>query len=532
MKKTKIFTPDETLDKFLKWFDFKKRLAFITAFVIGFITHISMITDYIMSQDGLWNSVQYFRPGDWEITLGRWGINLMQRLNNYIAIPNLTTISCILIMSVVAVIIVDLFDLKNKTSIIITSSILVVAPTFLVTVLYIYTSLSYCMCLLFSVLAIWSIYKIKNKKVAYILSVIFFVLSLSIYQSYIGLSIGLCLMISIINIIRDEKNIKEVLLEIVNVGIAIIIAGIMYLVITKIILWLLCLELASYRNADKFSIIDIIKNLKISLLKTYKDFLAFFLRDRIIFNTNYRREVFYLLLFISTFILTVTKIIKIDKRKRLINCATLFVLAILLPIALNVIDILFINTEMYALTAGQMIFIIPFCLSLIESVEKYNSLKWISIISLLFIIGTYYIADNTSYTALKMTYNQAYATTERLIDRIENTPDYDKSYPIIFGGIIGNNNFPRTSNIYQYTIGSVVNNTVFHGTYGGQVGTWVNYLKVYFGMDVIPAEANLYYTVVTSDEYKEMEIFPAQNSIKIRDGIIIVKLSDEPPVAF
>ena len=532
MKKTKIFTPDETLDKFLNWFDFKKKLAFVVAFVVGFITHISMITDYIMSQDGLWNSIQYFRPGDWEITLGRWGINLTQRLNNFIAIPSLTTISCLLIMSVIAVLIVDLFDLKNKTSIIITACILVVAPSFLVTVLYIYTSLSYCMCMLFSVLAIWSIYKIKNKKIAYIASIVCFILSLSIYQSYIGLSIGLCLMVNILNIIKDEKEVKDVLIEIVKTGVAIIVAGVLYLVITKLILWLLCLDLASYKNANSFSIIDIIKNLKSSIIKTYKDFLAFFIRDRIIANSNYRREVFYLLLFISTFVLAISKTFKLDKKKRLISVIVLFVLVMFLPIALNIIDLLFINTEMYVLTAGQMIFVIPLCLALIECTEGHNVWKWVSIISLLFVIGTYYIADNTSYTALKMTYNQAFTATERLIDRIESNPNYDKSYPIIFGGIIGNNNYPRTSNIYQYTIGQIVNNTTFHGTYGGQVGTWVNYLKIFFGMDVIPAEANLYYTIVTSDEYKEMEVFPAQNSIKIRDGIIIVKLNDDPPLPF
>ena len=70
-KMKKIYTPEEVLNNFLVWFDFKKKLAFIITFVIGFITHIPMITDYIMSQDGLWNSIQYFRPGDWEITLGR-----------------------------------------------------------------------------------------------------------------------------------------------------------------------------------------------------------------------------------------------------------------------------------------------------------------------------------------------------------------------------------------------------------------------------------------------------------------------------
>ena len=119
VEKNKILnTPEEVLNKFLKWFDKRKRLAFITTFIIGILTHITMLTETIMSQDGLWNSMQYFRPGNWELSLGRWGIFLIERLHNFIAIPTITTIFCIFFMAVTAVIIIDLFDFKNKISII------------------------------------------------------------------------------------------------------------------------------------------------------------------------------------------------------------------------------------------------------------------------------------------------------------------------------------------------------------------------------------------------------------------------------
>ena len=54
-KKIKIITPESALEKFLKWFDKNKRLAFIIVILVGIITHITMITETIMSQDGLWN---------------------------------------------------------------------------------------------------------------------------------------------------------------------------------------------------------------------------------------------------------------------------------------------------------------------------------------------------------------------------------------------------------------------------------------------------------------------------------------------
>jgi hypothetical protein len=169
---------------------------------------------------------------------------------------------------------------------------------------------------------------------------------------------------------------------------------------------------------------------------------------------------------------------------------------------------------------------------MLEKLDKVVFLKWIAIFSAIFIMGTYYLADHTSYAALKLTYNQAYSTTIRIMDRIENTAGYTKDMPILFGGIVGNNNYPRTSNLYGYTIGSVVNNVAFHGTYGGQLGTWQSFLQIFLGLDVVLCSDNVYYDIVNGSVYEEMEVFPAQNSIKIMDGIVIVKLSEDPPLPY
>ena len=154
-KELKVITPEDALSKFLKWFDTNKRIAFLLALVVGFITHITMITETIMSQDGLWNSMEYFRPGDWETSLGRWGIELVQRATQFIAIPSINTVFCIFLMAVTAAILVDVLDLKSKISVIFTSLALVLTPTLVATLLYIYTSFAYCFNLLLSVLVIW-----------------------------------------------------------------------------------------------------------------------------------------------------------------------------------------------------------------------------------------------------------------------------------------------------------------------------------------------------------------------------------------
>lgn len=533
--KEEILSPDEVFEKFLKWFDTRKRFAFITVIILGFIAHITMLTETIMSQDGLWNSMKYSRAGDWELTLGRWGIVLVEILNNFIKIPTIATISCIITMAIAAIFLVEVFDLKSKISILVTSAILVLTPTFTATVLYVYTSFAYCFNFLLAILAIWFLYNYKNKKLGFLLSSLCIMFSFSIYQSYIGVTIGLCLMIGIINTLKEKSNIKQVLFEILRTAGAVIVGGILYFIITMILLKISGFELATYKAVNTVGILDIFSNLKDSIIQAYKDFGIFFMGDSVVYNANYKRDVMYFVFFALFAILLLIKILKIedDKKNKICKILLVGVSIVVLPLALNIVDILAPKTKIYILTATQMILMIPFTFAIMEMIEKKYILKYASILCTVIIMGTYYLATNTSYSALKITYNQAYATTVRIMDRIENTPGYNKDLKILFGGIVGNNNFPRTSNLYGFTIGEIANNVVFHGTYGGQLGTWENYLKVFLGLDVTFCEDNVYRDIVTGKIYKEeMDVFPAANSIRIMDGIVVVKLSEDPPLPF
>lgn len=530
-KKSKLITPEEALEKFLKWFDTNKRLAFLVALIVGLIAHITMITETIMSQDGLWNSIEYFRPGVWETSLGRWGIEILERVTQFIAIPSINTVLCIVMMAITSVFIVDILDLKSKVSVIFTSLALVLTPTLVATLLYIYTAFAYCANFLISTLVIWFLYKFKHKKVGFMLATLCFMFSLSVYQSYIGISIGLCIMVSILDLLKN-KDIKEVLKNIGKSVLAVLLGTILYYVLTQILLNVSSMELSEYKNAESISLLGILAGLKDTIIQTYRDFISFFFGNEIVYNTNYRREVVYGLFFAMFGLATVSAIINLKEENgkiKLGKIALILAFIAVLPIGLNIIDIIVVGNGMYALTAVQMILMIPFSFAIFELLNKFIIIKWAAILSAFIVMWSYYIADNTSYAALKLTYNQAYSSTMRVMDRIETTPGYTKDMPILFGGIIGNNNYPRTSSLYTYTIGSIVNNTTFHGPYGGAMGTWVKFLKIFYGLDVNLCTAEEYYNIVTSVDYKEnMECFPAESSVKIMHGIVVVKLDEEP----
>ena len=528
--------PGKVLNCFMKWFDGDKKLAFFVALFVGIITHIQMLTDIIFSQDGIWNSMSYFRPGVWEVSLGRWGLELVGRLNSFLAIPSLATISCILCMAIGALFVVDLFEIKNKVGIIFTSSAIVVAPTLLVTLLYVYTSFAYCFCFMISVIAVWLVYKCGTlPRLSLVCAAVLFMLSLSIYQSYIGVTIALCIMKSIVDLAKEDKETKDILIHILKTICVVVAGGILYYIVSMILIKVNGIDGLMYK-AEGVSLVSIICGIPSGIIQSYKDFAAYFFRDRILSNTNFRREVLYLIMFIVLGIALLIRFIKCegkDKKDILIKRVLMVALLLVLPIGLNFVNILVAGNELYVLSAYQMILVIPFAVAVMEGGRIFNFGKWVFVVVLFGILATYFITDMASYAALKLTYNQAYSTTVRILDRIENTPGYEKDMPIAFIGIIGDNNYPRTNNLYNFTIGTMINNPVFHYSYSGMMGTWQNYLRIFFGIEIkIPTERE--YTAIIDSHYfrEEAEVFPSQKSVYVQDGFVVVKLDENPPVAF
>ena len=531
----KIFTHPEDFEKtFLEWFNSSKKLAFLTAIIVGVITHITFLTDMIMSQDGLWNSICYSEPTNWEICLGRWGIFIADKIVNNLAIPTVVGIVGILLIAISTVLIVDLLKLKNKITVFLVATAMVVSPALTATFLYIYTAVAYCLSMLLSVITVCLIFKKKNKILNFILAIVLFTFSLGIYQSYIGVTVGL----AAIRLIRDlfDKNEKiwKFFLHGIMLVLIVVVGGLLYSHITSTLLENLGLSQVSYKGMDSISIENTINLLDESIPKIYNDFSEFYFGDEIIKNTNFSRQEFYKLLFVTVIILELISIFSTGVFKNPFRILFIIIMNVILPIALNCVLLLTTETSTYALTAAQMMLIIPFAAMICELSGKRLTFifKWATIISMFLIVFTYYLADNASYIALKLRYNQAYATAVRIMDRMEETEGYDSEKPILIAGIISDNDiqYIHSSNIFQYTIGSVFDDPIFHGTYSGMEGNWTKFMSIFLGMRVQFCNTIDYNNIMNSQDFKEMEIFPAENSVKSIYNVMVVKLDDNPPM--
>ena len=422
-------SPDELFENLKEWFSDNKKIALIVGLIIGFITHIVLLSVIILAPDGLWNALHY-SAGEVETTSGRWAINFIDSLRKDMAFPTITTTISIVITAVTAMFIVDFFELKSKLSIVVTSSFLAVSPCFALTLLYAYTADAYAYAFLFAVLAAWCIYKDKYKILNYSLAAIFTMLTLALYQCYLGAIIVLCIMKPIIDILRNEKSYKE-LFKKIGISILIVAIGIiMYWISEKIALNIYGTSLSSYGGANDISIMNTIKNLKGTIKKVYIDYLNFFFSDDVVWNSNMSRPFYYKILYIVIGIAlgSILFFRKNENKKKKITDICLVAIGMLsIPIGVNIIAIIAPSTVFYALNSAQIILIIPFFMVILE---EYNFkrgviLKYIALLMCLIIGVTYYLADNVSYFGVRLKYNQAYSMALRMVDRIENAEGYD-----------------------------------------------------------------------------------------------------------
>ncbi len=516
-----------------KWFNDRIKLAIICCFIFGILIHFTFLSEILLSQDGIWNSLGDKRPYDWEISLGRWGIMFVDGIANYLSTPNITGIISLVLVTISTITIINLLNIKSKPGIILTAFAMMASPALATTMIYAFTSISYCMALLLACLSARLMFTEKFKIVSRILSSILLAFMMSLYQAYLGVVIGLAVLKLILNIIDQKYNAWQIIIQGIIVIIITIVAGGLYLCVTNIILEKTGLVLANYNGASSISIGNSIKNLPKTIVNCYKDFRNFYFRDNIVFNTNFNRQILWKIFFCIFCVLEVYLIIAKKVWKNVLDLILILVLNLIIPVAFSCIVILVINYSQYILTSAQFVLIIPCALAMIDRLN-YNFdliLKYATIIITFVILHTYFLSISASYSSMKFTADQFTQVVNRILTRIELDEDYSSDKTVMFTGRILNESliFSERSEIYNYTLSNLFRAPVIHGSYDAFVGTWQKAINAYLGTRIVFCSTPDYQKIIETEQYKNMGIYPDKNSIDCIEGVMVVKLLEDAP---
>ncbi|MBQ9141709.1 MAG: glucosyltransferase domain-containing protein [Lachnospiraceae bacterium] len=490
------------------------KVAFLATVMLGLLIHAPMMLQDIPNHDGL-DSMHFDQN---MITSGRWFLTIACGISSYYTIPWLIGLLAMVYIGLTSVVLVDFLEVKNTAAIVLMSGLLVSFPTLASTFAYVFTMDGYMLGLFLAVLAVWLT---KRKRLGFVAGAVCLAFSLGIYQAYLPFAVLLCIY-GILMIAMDGGELKDKLWQALHYLYMGIFGVGGYFVILQILLKIQGKEMSSYHGGNSAGTMGASQLLE-TVKRMYTDFFAFTLKGNVLIN-----NVFSLTVVVLLVLVTVVTMIRLVAMKKWWKGPWLYVLLALLviglPISTNIMLLISPEVTYHALMRYQWVL---FPILMVAFVTKYGELliknvlrEWGILLTAGVLIWNFVVTDQIAYSNLQKKYEKTYAYCVRLLDRIEQTEGYYQGIPIAMIGVVGEESYPETD-----ITGAVTSNLIGMNE-DGLLYTGNNYelfMKHYLGatLNILPPEAmaEMYY----SPQYRQMESFPAEDSIRIIDGIMYIK---------
>lgn len=488
---------------------------------IGLLAHGYTFFRNTFSHDSLQEFNGDIFGTQWKISLGRWFVPIYQLLSRgNITLPLLVGLSSLLWIGLASFMTVKFFEIKNRFLVFIIAGIYATNTTTTLTVAtYLHDFDSDMFALFLSTLAafLWQ----KNPKKLWRL-VPCVVIILAIYQAYISVTITLIMMSLIIELLENSSA-KTVFTRGINGLLSIVIGGVIYIAVFKLVLVITGIDEATGYNS--LSVINL-KNIAINLIKT-----GIYTPLKILAEPSsfpYSFAVFYNLFYIIAGLHCVICLIRknnIQVKEILLLC----MLFICLPLAMNMCEVL-TNGMSHSIMYFAFCLIHPFVLVLqfrfIKYDDKFHKIfKWeqflLIILSVIVLIGNIRFS-NRVYLRKELEQAANLSLFTRVVDEMELEEEYDReTMPVCFIG--------EPENFSEHLSGF---DRSYHKT-----GLWSGYLMNYHIQQRydIYFEYVLHYPISTvteqqaevfskSSEVNKMPVFPKDGCISVIDNTLVVKL--------
>lgn len=217
------------------------RTAFISCFAAGYAVHLYAFTNLIPNADGLSRVAD---PQQMTIS-GRWFLHYATMWNGYVQSPALIGFLSVLFMALTAALVV--LTLKMNTPLLagLTGILLIVFPPAAFTYLYMFTASAYFFSILLAAAAVWVTDRFCY---GFIPGALLLACSLGTYQAYLAVACSLSLICVILQAMREERSVREILRTGLK-HLALLVSGlILYFLILRIFLTVKGLTLIDYHG--------------------------------------------------------------------------------------------------------------------------------------------------------------------------------------------------------------------------------------------------------------------------------------------
>lgn len=504
------------------------RYVFLSTVLIGLIVYYQMYSTGAGYADPFPNMERYY-VSSWADQLGRWMLPWLDDIQGGMVSPFLNTLLSLVLYGIGNMTLCRLFRFDHWFLQIIVSLLIVASPNTAISLNNYYMSEAYPLAYLFAVLSVLCVHEqvCSRKHCTLICSIACLFISLGMYQSYLGVAFALIVMVIIADTLRHRLHQNQAVQYLITA----VISPIVYFLTTKLVLYFSHTQMADLHGASSIGFGSILTNLPHSIMQCYKDFFAYFFQQSDLSQNSFHIIPLYILCFITVFAVFLYFLIK----DRKLNIATKLLLCLgmaVLPVMANVVDLITSDSSMYLTSIGGMLVILPvgICLLLkhVHLIPHSFLLKTATAVLSVLVAYCCILQDNADISVMEHNQNQAVKLSERIWSRIEQQyPDDLSDATICVIGIPSQNPEFKPSSMYYSNANWYARIGMFWNDWNGSSSSWHALFQHKLGLNNTYCSHDDFVSIVQSDTYRNMSIYPAADSIQKINGIITVKIAPD-----
>ncbi len=515
-------SPSEYIDRFRQRLTREQKTAFLAAFVTGFICHLFIFTNSMYNNDDIrYLYVTFDKP-----ELGRWVQTYAGGISSYFSMPVVNGVLALFYGSITAMVLVSIFDLKNRLGIILLSGLFITFPTVACLYSYMFAADPFLLSCLLATLAVWFVTRSETRW-GWAAGALLLCLSVGIYQAYLSFALILMLLFFMLMLLQPGHYSDKAVLTMAFRYILMLGFGMAaYYVGMVCTLKIKHMELSSYQGISDSSIPGL-SEIKYRLRMVFEDFAVFFRPSQVLAFNRWMQAALLLSLFLLLFFL-LTLYTRHQVYKSLLRSGGLLFCFLCIPPSLNVF---------YLISSGATIHMLmrhAWCLLFIGVVIFYEKavplcrpaamrlLEWASFAALFLVVWNYILLSNIAYFNMNFRYEKTYALCIKIMDRIEQSDDYDKDRPIAFIG-----NYSKTYKM-DATEALLDPMTGMKGprVFGGTSRAYLPFFQNCLGEDITIVTPEEEEALRATPQFQEMPRFPHKGSIQVINDVTVVKLNE------
>ena len=506
--------------------DKKFILIMISTMAWGLLSHgYAMFHKFSYHDDAMW-TVGFVDAETYG--LGRWGLGLfgemISRLLGSMHISTPAFNGLIILVSIAVILYITCIKLRidNKVLIVSLAGVLVSFPAVTGLFGFIYTAPYYFVGSALGVIGAYIYYNDKKIKTM-IICVLLMMISVSLYQANIPINMMILLLFMLDEVYVSDMKMKDyIVLAVKN---AMICAGfmILYLTINKILLAIKRMELSGYKGINSFGMTDVtgylfrIFSAYIRFLKPADYLIPLKWISANMFPWNIKN--FHILLVVVTLI---GLFMVLKPVKNISTIAGVCVLIVISPLFAYFIYVMVGEDEVHGLmTYGEsfMFFLPAYFVERLTDTGKLSLIVKKMTMVLMLLIGFMFARySNVCYLKADVMQTEAISYYNRMIARIQETEGYTENTPVLYINGRSKNEEDMNGNkmfdpIYlpPYQGNSIINDFA-----------WEETMELWCGFSPVKADPG----VASADVIESMPNYPAEGSVRMIDGVVVVKFAD------